>query len=162
MAGVLIKLAQPNKVVESKEVFGVVLPACLGNLTVVLGQSPTIVLLKAGVISLLDNNGKVTQKFFINGGVADIANNICVVSSEVVINKKDVLLEHVQEELDRLKTFEAIEQEKLQEVEEYQELEDNSSVMTSNIKHNFEKTLQQSNDAEFYQIIIDELIAFSN
>ena len=46
--------------------------------------------LTSGYVRVLDAQDKVIDKYFITGGLADISNNTCTVSSEAVIPEEDI------------------------------------------------------------------------
>lgn len=85
MAKISYKLVQPEKVIKQGNAWGVVLPAGNVNLTVIEGQSPSIVKFDDGMIQILDEDGKVAEKYFAKAGVATIAENVCIAASETII-----------------------------------------------------------------------------
>lgn len=114
-------VAQPDKVVAKGEATAVVLPTTIENLTVVNNRAPSIVLLKSGMVQILDSNMRPIEKYFVKGGVADVCDDKCSVSSEVVFSKKELKLEDMQVLLE---------------------------------------TALSDADRVFYQMIVDELLAF--
>ena len=52
-----------------------------------------LLLLRNGLLQILDKNGKPIERYFVKGGVADVARNRCAVSSEKVVSfdKIDVI-----------------------------------------------------------------------
>lgn len=90
---ITLQLAKPDKVVREGVFPAVILPARAGNLTVVAGRAPSLVLLADGMLQLMDENNRVSAKYFLRGGVAEIVGDVCKVASELVVDKQDISLE---------------------------------------------------------------------
>lgn len=88
-----LQLTKPDKIVYSGECAAVILPAAAGNLTVVAGRAPGLVLLTDGMLQLLNEKNQVTAKYFLHGGVAENAGDVCKVAAELVVNKQSASLE---------------------------------------------------------------------
>lgn len=97
MAGVSYKLVQPEKVIKQGAAWGVVLPTGEINLTVIAGQSPSIVKFDDGLLKILDEEGHVSELYFVKAGVAVIASDQCDVTSEKIWNKDRLNFEEMQE-----------------------------------------------------------------
>lgn len=54
-------------------------------MTVLVDRAPTLVQLRDGLVQVLDKADKVTERYFIKGGIADIARNRCAISTEKVV-----------------------------------------------------------------------------
>jgi F-type H+-transporting ATPase subunit epsilon len=76
-----LKIFTPDKTALNTKVAAVVLPYGKVNLTVVANRAPTSLMLKAGMLKILDNDGNITDIYFIDGGIADIADNVCTIST---------------------------------------------------------------------------------
>lgn len=94
---VKLVLAQPDKTVKVGEFRGVIIPAFLGNFTVISGQMPSLFALTLGMVQLLDAKNEVSEKYFIRGGTAEVANDVCTISASEVINSKEITLSEVGE-----------------------------------------------------------------
>lgn len=93
MAGkIRLVLARPDKTVADENVFGVVLPAYNDNLTIIADRAPGIVELKPGVVQLLEEEDRPGKKYFISGGVADVAGDVCTVSAEKAFAAAEITL----------------------------------------------------------------------
>lgn len=92
-----LQINLPDRRVPVQKADKVVLPIFNGNLTVIDGRAPTMQLLDAGVISLLDENNLSTHKWFINGGVADIAEDKCHIAAEEAIDLSLIKLDDIRE-----------------------------------------------------------------
>ena len=95
MADVKYILVQPDKVVKSGNTWGIVLPDDKVNQTVIAGQTLGVMKISNGIIRLLDSNGKITERFFVRQGIANIVNDECIVASEDIIAFDDVDVEAV-------------------------------------------------------------------
>ncbi len=96
MTNINYKLVQPERVVNKGSAWGVVLPTEGTNLTVIAGQSPSLVSFEDGLLKVLSDDGKTLAQYFVKAGVATIANDVCMVASELILaknklNRDDVL-----------------------------------------------------------------------
>lgn len=57
-------------------------------------------LLRDGIVQLLDNQLKPTERYFIKGGLADVARNRCAISSEKVFSVDGIELQRAKEKRD--------------------------------------------------------------
>ncbi|MEO1609195.1 MAG: F0F1 ATP synthase subunit epsilon [Pseudomonadota bacterium] len=71
MAEFNFELVSPERLLMSANIEHVVLPGIEGQLGVMSGYLPSIVMLKPGMISVLSGNS-VTHKIYVRGGFADI------------------------------------------------------------------------------------------
>lgn len=71
MAMFELELVSPEKLLLSRAVEMVIIPAVEGDMGVLGGHAPMIVALKGGVISVREN-GQETERMFVRGGFADI------------------------------------------------------------------------------------------
>ena len=78
---VTLKIWTPERTVMNKKVYRVVLPYSDKNLTVLENRAPTSLVINAGVLQILDENEKVKEWYFVDNGVADIADNVCQIST---------------------------------------------------------------------------------
>ena len=73
------------------------LPSVRGNLTILKDRAPTSIFFQSGVVTVLDNNDKYTDRYFVMSGVADIKDNFCNISSELVIPFENITLAQAKE-----------------------------------------------------------------
>ncbi len=92
-----LKIFTPDKTALNRKVYRVVLPFGKTNLTLIEGRAPTSLLLNKGVLQILDESYKVTEAYFINGGVVDAAENVCKISTLRLIKTTDITLEKAEE-----------------------------------------------------------------
>lgn len=71
MATFELELVSPEKLLLSRAVEMVIIPAAEGDMGVLPGHAPMIVALKGGVISVREN-GQETERMFVRGGFADV------------------------------------------------------------------------------------------
>ena len=82
---IIFRLSRPYKISMTAAVSKVVLPAANGDITILPDRAPTLILLKSGLLQVLDKDNKPQERYFIKGGVADVARNRCAVSAEKVV-----------------------------------------------------------------------------
>ena len=90
---IIFRLSRPFKVSRTAAVDRVQLPAVNGDITILPNRAPILLLLRNGLLQILYKDGKPTERYFVKGGVADVARNRCAVSSEKVVafDKIDVI-----------------------------------------------------------------------
>ncbi|MBR1605984.1 MAG: F0F1 ATP synthase subunit epsilon [Alphaproteobacteria bacterium] len=85
-----LKIILPHKVLPTQAVARVIVPATKGNLTVIPDRAPTTLMLTNGVINILSETGESLDKYFVKGGVANIAADECVVMTEKALHLKEI------------------------------------------------------------------------
>jgi F-type H+-transporting ATPase subunit epsilon len=75
---VALEIVSPEKLLLSRAVEMVVIPASEGDMGVLEGHTPMIVMLRGGTISLYEGD-KVTDQFFVAGGFAEVTPERCTV-----------------------------------------------------------------------------------
>ena len=91
------KIVIPSKAMPAVKVAQVSIPAFKGMMTIIPDRAPTTVLLTTGILEILDENSEAVKKYFIQGGVANIAANECVVMTERAFAFDDISEEKLQE-----------------------------------------------------------------
>ena len=71
MTDVTLKLSKPYMVYNPEKADKIVLPAEKGPLTVISGRAPTSLMLRRGVIRLLDKDNQPLKHYFIKSGAAE-------------------------------------------------------------------------------------------
>ena len=79
-----LDIVSPTRLLLSRAVDMVVVPAYEGDLAAMPQHAPMITLLRGGVISLYDG-GQVTDRFFVGGGFAEITADRCTVLADDVV-----------------------------------------------------------------------------
>lgn len=72
MATLLLELVSPEKLLLSRQVDMATLPAVEGEMGVLPGHAPMIVVLRGGVIRVREN-GQETERLFVAGGFAEVS-----------------------------------------------------------------------------------------
>lgn len=85
-----LKIVLPHKVLPLKSVARVIVPATKGNLTVIPDRAPTTLMLTNGILNVLSETGESQDKYFVKGGVANIAADECVVMTEKALDLKEI------------------------------------------------------------------------
>ncbi|MDO5386925.1 MAG: hypothetical protein Q4F75_06595 [Pseudomonadota bacterium] len=106
MTDVTLKLSKPYMVYNPEKADKIVLPAEKGPLTVISGRAPTSLMLRRGVIRLLDKDNQPLKHYFVKSGVADVAGDVCAVSAEIIDAYTDMSKELAAEKRDAAKTQE--------------------------------------------------------
>src|ERR1700729_3708177 len=73
-----LEIVSPEKLLLSRDVDMVVIPAAEGDMGVLEGHAPMMVLLRGGVVSLYEGD-RVTDSLFVAGGFAEITGERCTV-----------------------------------------------------------------------------------
>ncbi|MBV9735550.1 MAG: ATP synthase F1 subunit epsilon [Acidisphaera sp.] len=84
-----LEIVSPERLLLSRPVEMVVIPAYEGELGVLPGHAPMIVLLRGGTIRLYENN-QVTDRLYVAGGFAEITPERCTVLANEVIPASEV------------------------------------------------------------------------
>jgi F-type H+-transporting ATPase subunit epsilon len=86
---VALEIVSPDKLLLSRPVDMVVLPASEGEMGVLPGHAPMIVMLRGGTISLYEN-GSVTDRLYVAGGFAEVTTERCTVLATEVLPVAEV------------------------------------------------------------------------
>jgi F-type H+-transporting ATPase subunit epsilon len=78
-----LEIVSPEKLLLSRPVDMVVIPASEGDMGVLEGHTPFIVMLRGGLISLYEGD-RVTDTLFVAGGFAEVTPERCVVLANEV------------------------------------------------------------------------------
>ena len=92
------EIITPSKTVIQEDVEMVVLPGSEGYFGVLHLHAPTLSSLNQGIISLYEKN-KITKKIIIDGGIADVQPEGCVVLSEKAETTDDLDKKKIEEQL---------------------------------------------------------------
>ncbi len=86
---VSLEIVSPEKLLLSRSVDMVVIPAAEGDMGVLEGHSPMIVTLRGGTIDLYEGD-RVTDQMFVSGGFAEVTGERCTVLATEVLPLADV------------------------------------------------------------------------
>ena len=79
-----LEIVSPEKLLLSRPVDMVVIPASEGDMGVLEGHAPTMVMLRGGVIDLYDGD-TVTDRMYVAGGFAEVTPERCTVLANEVV-----------------------------------------------------------------------------
>lgn len=85
----LLEIVSPDKLLLSQPVDMAVIPAAEGEMGVMPGHSPMIVLLRGGTI-VLHEGGQPTARLYVSGGFAEITPERCTVLADEAIPVAEV------------------------------------------------------------------------
>ena len=85
----LLEIVSPDRLLLSKPVDMAVIPAAEGDMGVLPGHSPMIVLLQGGTI-VLHEGGQPTARLFVSGGFAEITPERCTVLADEAVPVAEV------------------------------------------------------------------------
>ncbi len=81
---VALEIVSPERLLLSREVEMVVIPASEGDMGVLPNHSPVIVLLRGGTVRLYEG-GRVTDTLFVSGGFAEVTPERCTVLADEAV-----------------------------------------------------------------------------
>jgi len=93
-----LEIVSPTRLVLSRDVDMVVLPGYEGDLAAMPKHAPVITLLRGGVIALHDG-GSVTERFFVEGGFAEITGERCTILAEGAVKVSELVLAETETRL---------------------------------------------------------------
>ena len=85
----LLEIVSPDKLLLSQPVDMAVIPAAEGEMGVLPGHAPMIVLLRGGTITLHEG-GRPTARLFVSGGFAEITAERCTVLADEAVPVAEV------------------------------------------------------------------------
>ncbi len=89
---IALTIALPNKIYLEKKVPSVIIPAVRAEVNILPDRAPSVFALDFGVLQILDNDGSVKEKYFIQSGMAEIAGNNCKLMIQDIVPFVDVNL----------------------------------------------------------------------
>ncbi|WP_262265730.1 ATP synthase F1 subunit epsilon [Microvirga yunnanensis] len=104
MANILFELISPERLLFSGEVRAVMLPATEGDMTVMPGHEPTMVMLNPGIIAVTDVQGH-GHRAFVRGGFVEITGTGVSVLAERALPPEELTRDRLDEEILRLETM---------------------------------------------------------
>ena len=96
-----IEIISPEKVLVSREVDMAVLPGMEGDIAAMPEHSPMMLLLRGGVVALYEGD-KVTDRYFVGGGFADITPGRCTVLADKAVPVSDISIDMATAQLEAL------------------------------------------------------------
>ncbi|MDE7548126.1 ATP synthase F1 subunit epsilon [Acetobacter fabarum] len=96
-----IEIISPEKVLVSREVDMAVIPGMEGDIAAMPERSPMMLLLRGGVVALYEGD-KVTDRYFVGGGFADITPARCTVLADKAVPVSDISIDMATAQLEAL------------------------------------------------------------
>jgi F-type H+-transporting ATPase subunit epsilon len=86
---ITLEIISPERLLLSRPVDMVVIPGTEGDLGILPGHSKLITGLRGGLVDLYQNN-KITDRFFVSGGFAEVTEERCSVLADDITRKADL------------------------------------------------------------------------
>ena len=86
---VALEIVSPERSLLSRPVDMVVIPGTEGDIGVLPGHSKLITGLRGGVIDLYEND-RITDRFFVSGGFAEVTEERCTVLADAIVTIADL------------------------------------------------------------------------
>ena len=93
-----LEIVTPDRLLLSRPVDMVVIPASEGDMGVLEGHSPAIVILRGGIIALYEGE-RVTDQMYVAGGFAEVTPERCTVLANEVLAPADLSREEGERRL---------------------------------------------------------------
>jgi ATP synthase, F1 epsilon subunit (delta in mitochondria) len=97
------ELVSPERLLVSEKATEVVIPATLGEMTVLANHAPTMTTIKPGVVTVKLASGQV-DKYVVFGGFADILPTGCTLLAESAVALADITRETLQARIEATRT----------------------------------------------------------
>ena len=85
-----VSIILPARIYLQEKVSSVILPAIRADVDILPDRAPSIFALDFGLVKLLNQNGTLKDSYFIQPGMAEIADNECRIMTQGVISAKEV------------------------------------------------------------------------
>ncbi|OYV30350.1 MAG: ATP synthase F1 subunit epsilon, partial [Acidocella sp. 20-61-6] len=86
---ITLEIISPEKLLLSKPVDMVVIPGTEGDLGILPGHSKLITGLRGGLVDLYEN-GKITERFFVSGGFAEVTEEHCSILADTITRQSEL------------------------------------------------------------------------
>jgi F-type H+-transporting ATPase subunit epsilon len=84
-----LEIISPEKLLLSRPVDMVVIPGTEGDLGIMPGHAKLITGLRGGLVDIYENN-KITDRFFVSGGFAEVTEERCSVLADDITRQADL------------------------------------------------------------------------
>src|SRR3954466_13051094 len=103
-----LEIVSPEKLLLSRPVDMVVIPASEGDMGVLEGHTPMIVMLRGGTIDLYEGD-RVSDRLFVNGGFAEVTPERCTVLANEAVPLAELNRADAERQLAEIETsYEAV------------------------------------------------------
>ena len=86
---IALEIISPEKLLLARDVDMVVIPGTEGDLGILPGHSKLITGLRGGLVDIYENN-KITDRFFVSGGFAEVTETYCAVLADAIIRQSEL------------------------------------------------------------------------
>ena len=86
---ITLEIISPERLLLSRPVDMVVIPGTEGDLGILPGHSKLITGLRGGLVDIYQNN-KITDRFFVSGGFAEVTEERCSVLADDITKQSDL------------------------------------------------------------------------
>lgn len=93
------ELVSPERLLVSETVTEVVIPATLGEMTILPNHAPVMTTIKPGIVKVKTASGE-THKYVVFGGFADIVQSGCTLLAESATSADDITPDDLQKRID--------------------------------------------------------------
>jgi len=99
---ITLEIISPERLLLSKPVDMVVIPGTEGDLGILPGHSKLITGLRGGLVDIYEG-GKITDRFFLSGGFAEVTEDFCAVLADDITRQADLNAGVAAEALEKAK-----------------------------------------------------------
>jgi F-type H+-transporting ATPase subunit epsilon len=105
---ITLEIISPEKLLLSRPVDMVVIPGTEGDLGILPGHSKLITGLRGGLVDIYQKN-KITDRFFVSGGFAEVTEDRCSVLADDITRQSDLNMQTAETALANAKeAYEAV------------------------------------------------------
>ena len=84
-----LEIVSPERLLLARDVDMVVVPGTEGDLGILPGHSKLVTSLRGGLVDIYEA-GKITDRFFVTGGFAEVTESRCSVLADEIIRQADI------------------------------------------------------------------------
>lgn len=95
-----LKISTPSKVYLETEAASVIIPAVRADINILPRRAPSVFVLDFGVLQILDRSGAVSDRYFIQSGMAEVADNQCHVMTQGIIPYEDITFDEAKKRIE--------------------------------------------------------------
>ena len=86
---IVLEIISPEKLLLTRDVDMVVIPGTEGDIGVLPGHSKLITGLRGGLVDIYEK-GKISDRFFVSGGFAEVTESRCAVLADAIIPQAEL------------------------------------------------------------------------
>ena len=95
-----LTIAVPSKIYLEEKVASVIVPAVRAAVNILPSRAPSVFVLDFGVLEILNDNGGVKKRYFVQSGMAEVAGNNCKVMVQGIVPFEEVDLRAAQKQIE--------------------------------------------------------------